>query len=165
MDRCDLDITELAEDFWHYVDIKTDDECWNWLKGTNGKGYGLFWFKRKQPLLAHRVAYEITSDKRIGDFVVCHACDNPSCCNPKHLFIGTQADNIHDAMLKGRLHGGRPKILGRPTKIDTTALGMKIAKEIRSLYAQGLSMTDIAKQTNRSISSVSRIVRNKRRCE
>jgi hypothetical protein len=86
--------------YWKRV-IKTDS-CWLWDKPTHDQGYGLFTAKPNgRNLLAHRVSYALTYGEP-GDFEVCHTCDVTSCVNPDHLFIGTQADNIHDMLQKGR---------------------------------------------------------------
>ncbi len=89
------------ERFWKRVQITTQDECWPWI-GRRCKGYGYVGFEgRTQP--AHRIAYIFY----FGDFDrsldVMHKCDNPPCCNPHHLILGTHSDNMLDAINKGRL--------------------------------------------------------------
>lgn len=91
--------------FWSKVDVTVDArECWLWKGATTGNGYGNFSVQElstKMP--AHRVAHWIAS----GDFppegmVVRHSCDTPLCVNPKHLILGTQSENMHDAYSRGR---------------------------------------------------------------
>jgi hypothetical protein len=92
----------MADRFWDKVDIKSDDECWEWLAGRKKKqGYGNFWFQGRH-WLAHRFAYKLTRNDIPEKMKVCHTCDNPPCCNPKHLFLGTQKDNTMDRDRKGR---------------------------------------------------------------
>lgn len=89
--------------FWSKVD-KTGD-CWEWTAGKNAVGYGKFTFG-KIVRYAHRVAYLIDTSVDPGDKHVCHTCDNPSCVNPTHLWLGTNQDNIDDSVKKGRkIHG------------------------------------------------------------
>lgn len=69
-------------------------------KGLKG-GHGKIWYNGKLAC-AHRVAYEHKHGPIPKGRVLMHLCDNPACCNPDHLTLGTQRDNIHDAVLKGR---------------------------------------------------------------
>ena len=89
----------VEERFWSKVDICGEDECWPWIASTR-RGYGQFWLHNTQ-LPAHRVAWEIGMGDP-GGFLVCHHCDNPLCCNPAHLFLGTPLDNTQDMLGKGR---------------------------------------------------------------
>ena len=87
--------------FWGKVDIRGDYDCWNWTRFTNKKGYGnLGW--QGQNARSHRIAYEITYGIIPKGLFVCHSCDNPSCCNPVHLFLDTPAGNVADRVRKGR---------------------------------------------------------------
>lgn len=98
-------IKELPQDvidrFWTKVDIQSKDKCWEWQAGRDQQGYGIFCAKRTL-YRAHRFSASFHHD--IKNKVVCHACDNPSCVNPDHLWVGTQADNMQDMLAKGR-HG------------------------------------------------------------
>lgn len=81
------------------------NNCWEWQGKINESGYGCFQENiegKRYYLIAHRISYE----EFIGDIpknkCVCHSCDNPKCCNPEHLWIGTHKENIHDCINKGR---------------------------------------------------------------
>jgi len=96
-----------ATRFREKVASGSPDECWPWADEVNNRGYGRFliWQQRQRiRLLAHRVAFTIATGRDIGDFVLMHACDNPPCCNPGHLQVGTQVDNMRDALAKGRVN-------------------------------------------------------------
>jgi hypothetical protein len=88
-------------DIWKKVGVGDPDDCWHFLGHTNAKGYGQLWlFGRLRT--AHRVIYELRNGHVPRALCVCHSCDNPSCCNPSHLWQGTQKQNGEDKARKGR---------------------------------------------------------------
>lgn len=137
--------------FWAKVDRSGADDCWTWTASRDGDGYGQFWNPERRTMdLAHRYAFEqfveALPPKPAGQLgpigpVVMHTCDNPSCVNPAHLVLGTQADNVHDCITKGRLpersgeRNGRAKLTAETVAtIRRTATGrygerMQIARE------------------------------------
>jgi hypothetical protein len=78
-----------------------ENNCWNWQGCKNKEGYGHVRCMGKV-MLAHRVAFLAANGWLPADKLICHHCDNPSCINPSHLFVGTNYDNTMDAMVKGR---------------------------------------------------------------
>lgn len=90
--------------FWKKVDIKSQNECWNWIGYKNKHGYGVMAINRdgKALVYAHRLSWIINKKTEIDKLCICHKCDNPSCVNPNHLFIGTQKDNVTDMFKKKR---------------------------------------------------------------
>ena len=94
------------ERFWSKVEIKRPDECWNRTASKNHKGYGQFskgtGVSDRKIVRSHRYAYESQSGEIPDGMLVCHTCDNPGCCNPAHLFLGTDQDNVKDMIKKGR---------------------------------------------------------------
>ena len=81
---------------------RVDSGCIEWIRSTTGSGYALTTVKGRR-IGVHRLVYERERGPIPEGMFVCHKCDNPRCCNIEHLFIGTQKDNIHDAMKKGRM--------------------------------------------------------------
>lgn len=94
----------LEERFWSKVDKKGPDECWPWMAASRNKNkdaYGAFWMDgRHQP--ANRIALILSGVEVPPGMESCHRCDNPPCCNPSHLFVGTRQDNNADKVSKKR---------------------------------------------------------------
>ncbi len=157
--------------FWASVDMGDAVGCWEW-QGSVGKRkydkYGRFETplprvngkKRRNLWVAHRVAYYLTHGEDPGDLIVCHTCNNPPCCNPAHLELGTDKSNARYRELCG--HGGRrgpgknnlpPKLRiyqprFTPNQVDT----------IRELVASGLSQNEVARQYGINQSSIWKVV-------
>lgn len=93
------------QDFWSHVDRRGDGECWPWKASRSPRGYGVFRL-RYQQWRAHRLAWTFSNGPIPSGLLVLHRCDNPPCCNPKHLFVGTSADNTADMIAKGREASG-----------------------------------------------------------
>lgn len=90
------------ERFFNNIEFFDKDKCWEWTASKDKNGYGKFYANGKH-IRAHRYSY-MAAIGPIGDgLFVCHSCDNPSCVNPDHLFIGTPLDNMRDKVSKGRL--------------------------------------------------------------
>ena len=95
---------EQTDRFWGHVDIGGPEKCWDWQMSLR-KGYGNVSLKIngvQKKWGAHRIAWTLTHGKIPEGLCVCHHCDNPVCCNPKHLFLGTVQDNTDDKIRKGR---------------------------------------------------------------
>jgi len=96
----------VAARFWGRVDIRQSEaECWNWNGAVHGNGYGNFRVPGlgRKNIQAHRMAFLLSNAILPGpQLVVRHKCDNPICCNPSHLEVGTSMDNARDKVERGR---------------------------------------------------------------
>lgn len=92
--------------FWEHVEIGEPDECWPWKLGRSPKGYGNTLYKvgGRNVAGAHRIAWSKTFGTIPDGLHVLHRCDNPPCCNPSHLWLGTNTENHADSKAKGRTH-------------------------------------------------------------
>jgi hypothetical protein len=123
--------------------------CWQWTSTKTNMGYGVF-SRHYKNQLAHRWSYEFHNGIKLSkDFVVRHTCDNPLCCNPMHLLIGTQKENIQDAYDRNR-------------RVHPWKISKEILFKIYSLKEKGLMNKDIAQQLNISRQVVSKYLRFKR---
>lgn len=112
------------------VDLKTG--CWNWMDtGCGGNvRHGMIWLNGRYEG-AHRFSYRAFVGDIQEGLSVLHRCDNPSCVNPKHLFLGTQGDNVRDMVSKGR------QVFYTGEDNPHSVLTVEDVLEIRRLYSTG----------------------------
>lgn len=147
--------------FWNKVTITADDnKCWLWTGAVDSKGYGnKKWdgcFEK-----AHRVAWMIPNYVIPDGMYICHSCDTRQCCNPKHLFLGTQKDNIHDMIKKGRQAIG-DKVANKGESHPNHKVTDSQVKQIRQRYAAGgISQKELAEEFGLGKSMIGYIVNYK----
>lgn len=92
------------------VNTAGPNECWEWQGGRTKKNYPIIYIKPSRgqylQVKVHRLVYREHYGIDPGNLFVCHECDNPPCCNPSHLFLGTDLDNIADRTAKKRTVAG-----------------------------------------------------------
>lgn len=119
--------------FWAKVQRLSEDDCWIWTASQDKDMYGkfrIFESGKKIDIRAHQYSWQLFSGRPVPPGIkVCHTCDHPYCVNPKHLFLGTNQDNMDDMVQKDRQAKG--KLIGS-SKLDEVKV-----KEIRELYSTG----------------------------
>ena len=167
-------VKDFAAYFWKKVGPPDRNGCRNYTGCLGSKNYGHIG-RNGRIEKAHRIAWELANGRSPVDFLVCHSCDNPTCCNPDHLFLGTDADNMRDMARKGRDGFSKhPHVYGhlfhnRFRRGHSVSIGerhsqAKLTNEqvlaIRRRYAGGdCSQTDLAREYGLTQSHVGDIVR------
>lgn len=148
-------IQERAESrFWQRVRRSHDDQCWEYAGHRHRQGYGYRRWRGKRTL-AHRLAWQLTHGAIPEGLDVLHRCDNPPCCNPKHLFLGTQLDNIKDMTTKNRQRAPRG------AKAHFAKLTAAKVLKLRRMYDDGTNQVLLAKKFGVSQSSISAAILRK----
>lgn len=132
-------------EFWNHVDASTPDECWRWTGYRDEDGYGRFHWDG-QMVGAHELAVTFTTgERRLDGFDTCHSCNNPPCCNPRHLRFDTRRSNVADMLRAGRQSNG-------PRKLTDDEV-----RAIRERLKAGARQQDLADQYGVSNSMISMI--------
>lgn len=128
--------------FWGKVDSGTDFQCWPWTGTQNVAGYGRM-VVESTLIPAHRIAYTLINGEIPSGQLVRHRCDNPICCNPKHLETGSYQDNSDDAVQRGRTAYGvknsRSKLTEEQIKYIRTNPDKLLQKEIAAMFGMATS--------------------------
>ena len=135
--------------FWSKVDVRGEDECWEWLGGRGARGgYGQFRLG-KNVVSAHRIVFRVIGGY-LNNLFVLHSCDNPPCVNPNHLSLGSHAENIQDISNKGRW----------PSR-DNSLTTEKVRLIKALLASQEMKLKDIADLFNVHSSQITKIKQGK----
>ena len=135
-----------------------ETRCWEFQGSRDEKGYGhirgdAVSAQHPRKVRAHRASYQaFVGDIPEGMFV-CHKCDNPCCCNPEHLFLGTPRDNVRDMLSKGRSYDRRSR--RQAAKLNWETVG-----EIRRQAAHGMNYVELGHKYGVTSANIGCIVRN-----
>jgi hypothetical protein len=154
---------KTAARFWSKVDRSGGpDACWPWTAGMFSTGYGAFKVDGRT-LKASRMAYEL-SHGPLGLLQALHHCDNPPCCNPRHLYAGTVQDNVRDRDARGRRPTGDQvpyENRARGSRHPDAALNETQVAQIRSELQRGCSYANLADRYGVSKGAIAFIARNR----
>lgn len=133
---------------------KDPDVCWSWSGSTNEMGYGQIRDSNLgRNIIASRMSYFLFVGEIPKNLCVLHKCDNPSCTNPSHLFLGTRTDNNNDKQNKGRTPKGEKHPGAKLCKKDVLC--------IRKLHSNGARVSDLAVKFSVSRSTIGDVVHNR----
>lgn len=149
-------------DFWARVD-RQPDGCWLWVGPVDIGGYGQMMMDGKE-YQAHRLAWSLTNGPLAEGQQLNHRCDVARCVRPDHLTIGSQAENMREAMERGRHVGTQPERLAALPKARGedhahAKLTAEAVREMRRRHATGETITALGAAFTINITTVSRIVR------
>lgn len=149
---------DILERFHDKCKIDDQTGCWNWIGAKDTSGYGMISLDGKI-YRAHRLSWVLHFDEISEGLFICHTCDNRGCVNPKHLFLGTQSDNIKDMWNKGRMsHRNAANGENHPS----SKLTEKDVLEIRKLYTTGnYSERMLGKLFRVSRSTITAVIKNR----
>jgi hypothetical protein len=150
---------KLIDKFCQSYEIDKITDCWNWIKLKDWDGYGYFYIgkdpnnlikssQKYKNIKAHRFSYFLHKGDPFN-LLVCHKCDNPSCVNPDHLFLGTHHDNNQDRAIKGRNNFDR-----KGEKNSRSKLTIKEVLEIRASQLSGKELSKIYGISTPQISAI-----------
>lgn len=148
----------VEQRFWSKVDIRSKNECWNWIGGKNSPGYGRFRLPRQRKSEnAHKFIYEWLFGKVPKGMCVCHTCNNRACVNPRHLYCGTPSDNMKDRVKDGTQSGGANK----GEKHHMNKFSKDTIDRVKTMLLEGHSGKEISDKFGISRTHISRIKKGK----
>ena len=150
----------VVKNFWAKVDRSRNDGCWLWSGCRNPSGYGRVRIQ-DHVWYTHRIAVIFSGTMIPEDRMVLHRCDNPPCCNPDHLFLGTRLENMADCKKKERFARGEksgarkhPECVPRGESNGRSVMTARIVLEIRTLRREGVHYRQIAMKFGMSVYAI-----------
>lgn len=134
--------------------------CWLWEGAVFNHGYGVFQSKhggKRWVTTAHRASWILHNGPIPAGMIVCHKCDNPMCVNPDHLFIGTDKDNVHDAIRKGRFQSAANPFYQKGSARRNALLNEQDVRDIRVMREVGMSCRLVAAEYGVSTACIERV--------
>jgi hypothetical protein len=131
-------------------------DCWEWTGARSPRGYGKTIIGRgaaRKDWRVHRAVWMLVYGEIDDKALICHKCDHPPCCNPRHLFVGTQKENIADMLSKGRRHNNKG------SKHGLAKLTEQQVSELRTLRRSGWKLTELASRYGVTFQYVSYVSR------
>jgi hypothetical protein len=145
------DYSRTIARFMEKVAIQHGGGCWEWLAGKDKDGYGSFQYggprgeQKFEKRRAHRVSFDLFCGGLPEGMLVCHRCDNPSCVNPDHLFLGSTKDNVRDRINKGRSAAGESH--GRHSSPESFRRGAAKRRRMFDFRGRSMSLHEISAET------------------
>lgn len=141
---------------------KMPNGCIEWIGYKGPKGYATIGMPGSNNKLVHRVSWSEFVGGDPGSLMVCHRCDNPSCINPAHLFLGTASDNLQDMARKGRqVFQKHPEKSPRGSRNAWAKLTEHQVIYIRHEYEKGAKQVDLAEEMGVTQGTISKIILRK----
>jgi hypothetical protein len=145
---------EFINRFWSKTTRNLETGCVEWQHASFRRGYGSVNIRRRA-FLAHRVAFFIGNGTDPIQSLVCHRCDNPRCCNPQHLFLGSFKDNTMDASTKGRLATGDAHPSRKPGAWQHVVGSRNVNSNLSEV--QVLDIRRLGRENNLSLNQLARL--------
>lgn len=148
-------LKSLSDVVWPKVQKGAPEECWMWIGAKNHLGYGQINFRNKRIPATRAIWMLVWDEKPASKMHVCHRCDNPSCVNPAHLFLGTAKDNMRDCIAKGRFRFLKTR---RGVESSRAKLDDERVADIRRRYSAGENISDLSRSIGMSRAVIRDIV-------